>query len=599
MKLKKTLKITIFLCLGQFFGCENDTTKDPVAGVPEAASTVEAPPAVGALSLLSPSEMMGFAVSAFSSARDSNAFSSEVGASLLDEATTADPDNPNCSIHAEPFDATNLSRLSDEDENYAKLTANCLIDTPSSSESITGKMAMVKGIICAFENALGTEIEYTEEGKVYSDVEVLINTDCFSETFVAENADNGMSSVEITFNAKDISKTTNFAQELAFSIPGPSEITLRMLSTEDIFAFHMGENLNDDTQMEASTVTVDRGAGVIQYDTISRRWGNHARLVATGDFSGSSFGEFDSLEMIWQRFDFPTSPGNDNTPSATDVINAPIATAKGNRNEGYLYRMDKYICGFDQSTPACTSVYKGGVFSEVNSSCVEGAGACEGNTGITLNADNFDYLSVSSHFDEGNDDNNIAAVKDWIAEGDVLCFSHASPTLLPNENCDKSAAQLALTGSVHKAYFAKSAYVNPRISGWADECEGKSKEVNSIYTIDASRLPNSSVSSISGGSAHQVVFNVLAARGVFWGDYDLQAVVTQDDVELATKDIVTAGAVGGEHEVTIPITLSDFSSTSKIQVHVFGTLTCKTESTAHKAFSMSLSTPVMRLIYGD
>lgn len=602
MVLKKTLIFTGVLALYTSCGKNSDKDTTEEESSTEAAEDNNAPPVTGALALLSPSEMMGFASDAVSSARQSNAFgeSNTSSLKLLEESTSADPYNSNCNTNAQAFDPVKKQRLDENTSEYARAQTSCVLDAPSSGESITGKISMVKGVVCAFEKAIGGNIEYTVAGKEYKKTAVTIDTSCFSKEFVEKQKTEGGTSLEIDFKALDISATSNYEKELQFNVG--DDISLKFIATEDLFAFHMGENLNNEDKMSASAVSVDRRAGVLRYETIDRRWGNHTRLLATGDFKDNSFSEFDSLEMIWQRFGFPTGGGDDNTPNQTDIINAPIITVNGNRNDGFKYRTDNYKCGFDDTTPACTDVYKGGVFSAQASICVDGAESCTGNDGIALSADNFDFLSVSSHFDDGNDAATIAKVKDWIKNSDVLCFDTVEPTLLPNSKCEASnASGLSLASASKKFYFKNTAHENPRISGWAEECNGKSSTINSIYEINAANIPSSSVSSIGSGNVHTLAFNVQTARGIFWGDYDMTAKVLVNDVEVATKNIKTADASNNSHPVEIPFDLGTFDSSSTVKVHLTGTLTCKTESTAKKpkAFSINLSTPVMRLLYTE
>ena len=526
--------------------------------------------------------------------------------SSTDDATTSpDPDLSSCSLYGEPM-ANSTTALSEQDSTYARAKVDCLISTPNTSETLAGSISQIKGILCAFENAIGSPIEFeAAPGKSY-EVTVTIDTNCFSETQVANMAENG-NQFPLTITATR-DETKSFPDRLAINL-GNSTTIIDLAITEDVFSFAKIESDSESNPEDVTIVTMERSAGIVRAVRKSVRWGDVVTLLVTGEISESGqLASIDRKEAVYGRFGYPSGGGNDNQPSSTDSFNGTFISANGDNANGVHYRYANYRCGsygdsISSVTGPCTDITSGAFTNRRESCDIRGADSCL-STALTIDGDALPFFSINEHFEYTNpQQSNLEAI---LTSPEQLCFDEVTLDTNPNSACDGSSTSLTLNATKPKKVNFRRTAQNPgkerRIRDWTSKCGEKEGKINLEYMIGGKRpIGNSLISALNSGSDHKVAFNIMSPFGKFYGDYDITAKVFLNDEELTSLSLQTPDPVVRPDMVEMPITLDSFTSDDTLKLTFVGTFKCgKEEGQAGKslkAYSMSWAPGGPRILY--
>ena len=522
-----------------------------------------------------------------------------------DANATPDPDLSSCSLYGEPM-ANSTTSLSEQDSTYARAKVDCLISTPNTSETLAGSISQIKGILCAFENAIGSPIEFEESpGKSY-EVTVTIDTNCFSETQVANMAENG-NQFPLTITATR-DETKSFPDRLAIGL-GDSTTIIDLAITEDVFSFAKIESDSDDNPEDVTIVTMERSAGIVRAVRKSIRWGDVVSLLVTGEISETGqLTSIDRKEAVYGRFGYPTGGGDDNEPNSTDSFNGTFISANGDNANGVHYRYANYRCGsygdsISSVTGPCTDITSGAFTNRRESCDARGADSCL-STALTIDGNALPFFSIYEHFDYTNpQQTNLDSV---LTSPEQLCFDEVTLDTNPNSECDGSTTNLTLSSTKPKKVNFRRTAQNPgserRIKDWTSKCGEKEGKINLEYMIGGKRsIGNSLISALNSGSDHKVAFNIMSPFGKFYGDYDITAKVFLNDEELTSLALKTPNPVARPDLVEMPITLDSFTSDDSLKLTFVGTFKCaKEEGQAGKnlkAYSMSWAPGGPRILY--
>lgn len=504
-----------------------------------------------------------------------------------------DPDFKSCSQYAEPM-ANATTILSEQDPTYAKAKIDCLISTPNSSESLAGSLAQIKGILCAFENAIGGSIEFEESpGKKYEQVEVKIDTTCFTAAQVESLSENG-SSFKLDFTAlKDESKS--FPNRITINMEG-NPIHIDLLATEDVFSFAKIETDSNGNPDDITIVSMERAAGIIRAVRKSLRHGDVVTLLVSGEMNEDGvLTSIDRKDSAYGRFAYP---GNDTKD--TSLFNGTFVTSKGDNANGVHYRYANYRCGQfgdtinNSTTGPCTDIDKGAFTNRRESCDARGADECLLKAPV-VNGDALPFFAVAKDFNStytNPDQDKIDAV---LTAPDTLCFDEITFSSNPNASCHVSEL-LGLDATKPKAVNFRRSKQNPfkerRISDWTDLCGQKTGTVDIEYLIGGSRsIGKSLISALNSGSNHTVSFNILAPVGSFYADYSVEFKVYKNDEELASKTVTTPNPVAKAGQVSMPITLGGFTADDTLKLTAKGSFKCASTVPGKKlkAYSMTVT----------
>jgi hypothetical protein len=362
----------------------------------------------------------------------------DTGSSLRLAEGGQSADYPRCDNTGAAWDSVTSERMRPQNSKFAAETFYCQLNFPSSPETVLGSLLQNKLILCDMERVLGT-LEYTEEGKAYTNTPIQPTTGCgWTQDSVDE-----MSSANLKGTVTATLLTAGeWEKKLSLEVPNVKSFTIYMRARNGVVSFKQVESwsqaersqrlnlldsstpfiADDATGTRGTVITIDLKNGVLRGEVGDTYWGRRTRMLATGTFNQETgkFTELTEMHAIQGTFD---KGGND--PSAPGLYGeySTISGTKagGFKTHSYSLKCTGQSCNFGSTLTGAVEVDS----TNSSTSCFPASAACTGNDGLTLDPSaDLGYLLIGASWD--NNGSTRSAFQTWLDKANPLTFSSIS-----------------------------------------------------------------------------------------------------------------------------------------------------------------------------
>lgn len=380
-----------------------------------------------AAELTSGSLVLDYALTALSSA----AIDTESSTLRLDSYQSEDM--PRCSNNGEPWDTETNQRMQPSNPKFSETTFYCQLNFGDSPETIRGIYGQNGHILCDVYRVLGSDVEYTEAGKEYTDVSLTLTEACgWAADMVAEvNAENEGAGLKATITAKK--ESGDWDKSIAVSVPGMIgfkllwKVATGAVSFKKVEGWSQAERkesgdsneflADDATGTRGGVVTIDMANGVLRAETGDNYWSRRVRMYVKGAFDTST-GTFSSIDEGWGiQGNFDKSDGG-----FGKGLYGEFATVSGNSTDGFMFRSYRMNCSGDCDVESEARTETSIQDADNVSVCLPSGKTCTGNDGITLgvNDADMDFMMLGKAWDDQG--GTTAEFESWIEAAKPLTF---------------------------------------------------------------------------------------------------------------------------------------------------------------------------------